>query len=79
MLRKKIFLVSNIQIETVYRLYCLQQLFQKRPNQAIFSSTNLHNVALMKNLAKIQQEVLLQKNHFWSQECKSRQPIDCTF
>ena len=56
MLRKKIFLVSNIQIETVYRLYCLQQLFQKRPNQAIFSAKKLHNGAVMKNLIKSTQK-----------------------
>ena len=76
---KKIILPSKMQIETVYRLYFLEQLFEKMPIEAVFSDKKVQNGALMKNRAKYHQKIVPRKKHFWHQKCISRQCIDCTF
>ena len=65
---KKTVLASKMWIETAYRLSFLKQRFEKRSNEALFSSKSVHNGALMKIRPEIDKKFSGGKKQFWLQK-----------
>ena len=52
-----------MQINTAYRLYILEQHFEKRPIHVVFLGQNVYNGALIRNQPNVDQKVDLPQNY----------------